>query len=127
MALDKRARTGHTYTVKTLPLGHPEPEMSAQENYHSQTEAQALRQEAGRWLKSLREQAGLSQRQLADRVGVEYYTFVSQIESGRGRVPPERYKAWAQAVDVPPATFVRELLRHYDPITFELLFSTEQV
>lgn len=81
-----------------------------------------LRREGGRWLKELREAAGLSQRQLAERIGVEYLTFVSQIESGRGRVPPDRYKAWAEAVGLPPAEFVRGLMRYYDPITYEILF-----
>jgi transcriptional regulator with XRE-family HTH domain len=57
-----------------------------------------LRQEAGRWLKGLREAQGLSQRGLAERGGAEYYTFISQIESGRGRIPPDRYAAWAVAL-----------------------------
>ena len=29
------------------------------------------------------------QRELADRVKIDYYTFISQIEAGRGRVPAE--------------------------------------
>ncbi|GGK46955.1 helix-turn-helix domain-containing protein [Salinarimonas ramus] len=85
-------------------------------------ETQKLRQDAGRWLKSLREEAGLSQRQLANAVGVEYYTFISQIEAGRGRIPPERYEAFATALEKEPASFVRELMRYYDPITHRILF-----
>jgi transcriptional regulator with XRE-family HTH domain len=54
----------------------------------------------GRWLKECREAAGLSQRQLADLVGAEYHTFISQLETGRGRIPPDRYKAWAQALKI---------------------------
>jgi hypothetical protein len=38
-----------------------------------------LRRQAGRWLRELREARGLSQRRLADRVGAEYYTFISQL------------------------------------------------
>ncbi len=83
---------------------------------------QALRKDAGRWLKSLREQRGLSQRELAARVEIEYYTFVSQIESGRGRIPPERYALWAAALGVEPRQFVKTLLSYYDPITHKLLF-----
>lgn len=52
------------------------------------SEAQKLRQEAGRWLKQMRESQNLSQRELARRLELDYYTFISQIESGRGRVPP---------------------------------------
>jgi len=32
---------------------------------------------------------GLSQVQLADRLGLKYYTFISQVENGFGRVPSE--------------------------------------
>lgn len=83
---------------------------------------QSLRREAGRYLRELREGKGLSQRQLADLVGTEYYTFVSQLETGRGRIPPEKYEVWAQALGVPAQDFVYNLLRYYDPVTFRLLF-----
>ena len=81
-----------------------------------------LRQEAGGWLKALREHKRLSQRQLASMVGLDYYTFVSQLESGKGRIPPDRYEAWAEALGVEPQAFVRELMRFYDPVTYGLLF-----
>jgi transcriptional regulator with XRE-family HTH domain len=82
-----------------------------------------LRQQAGRWLRELREARGLSQRGLADRVGAEYYTFISQLESGRGRIPPDRYTAWATALEVDPRIFVQTLMRYYDPVTYEIIFS----
>lgn len=81
-----------------------------------------LRREAGKWLKELREQRHLTQRQLAELVGVEYYTFISQLEVGRGRIPPDRYERWANALGVNPAEFVKHLLRYYDPETYRLLF-----
>lgn len=81
-----------------------------------------LRQDAGRWLKQLREERGLSQRELAKLVGLNFYTFISQLESGRGRIPPDRYKVWADALQVDTQDFVRELLRFYDPITYSFLF-----
>lgn len=83
---------------------------------------QELRREGGRWLRELREHAGLSQRQLAAEVGAEYYTFISQLELGRGRIPPDRYTNWAKALGVPEKTFVREVLKFYDPITHGILF-----
>ena len=88
----------------------------------SDLEVQELRRAGGQWLRELREQRGLSQRQLAKLVGAEYYTFISQLETGRGRVPPDRYRVWAAALGVDAAVFVRELLRFYDPVTFEILF-----
>jgi transcriptional regulator with XRE-family HTH domain len=92
----------------------------------SQSGVLELRQEAGRWLRELREQRGLSQRNLADRVGAEYYTFISQIEAGRGRIPPDRYLEWARALKVEPKLFVQTLMRFYDPVTWEIIFADQQ-
>lgn len=82
----------------------------------------SLRQEAGRWLKAGREAAGLTQAELAARVGLRYYTFVSQVESGLGRVPIESQGAWAEAVGQDTAEFARTLLRYYEPELYRLLF-----
>jgi transcriptional regulator with XRE-family HTH domain len=82
-----------------------------------------LRQQAGRWLRELREARGLSQRGLADQIGADYYTFISQIEAGRGRIPPDRYAVWASALGVDPKIFVQTLMRYYDPVTYEIVFA----
>jgi DNA-binding XRE family transcriptional regulator len=82
---------------------------------------QELRREGGRWLKQCREAAGLSQRELAQLVGAEYYTFISQLETGRGRIPPDHYHVWADALKIPPKEFVRNVLRFYDPVTYGIL------
>ena len=82
-----------------------------------------LRKHGGKWLRERREQVGLSQRELAERVGADHYTLISQLETGRGRIPPERYMTWAAALDLPPQYFVQEILRFYDPVTFQILFS----
>jgi transcriptional regulator with XRE-family HTH domain len=81
-----------------------------------------MRRDGGRWLRELRESAGLSQRELAHLVQTDYYTFVSQLENGRGRIPPDRYCAWARALKVEPREFVKTLMKYYDPVTFEILF-----
>jgi transcriptional regulator with XRE-family HTH domain len=83
-----------------------------------------LRREAGRWLKDRREALNLSQRQLAEMVGTDYYTFVSQIENGRGRIPPDRYRIWAGALGLSPKELVLALLPFYDPLTFDILFGS---
>ena len=88
----------------------------------SSPEVVELRKEAGLWLKELREKRGLSQRQMAEKVGGNYYTFISQLESGRGRIPPDRYLVWAEVLDVEPEFFVKNLLRSYDPVTYSILF-----
>jgi transcriptional regulator with XRE-family HTH domain len=81
-----------------------------------------LRREAGRWLRELRENKGLSQREVAEKTGTEYYTFVSQLETGRGRIPAEHYLRWAKALGVEPKVFVRTLMQYYDPVTYDILF-----
>jgi transcriptional regulator with XRE-family HTH domain len=88
----------------------------------SDPEVRELRRSAGLWLRELREARGLSQRQLANLVGAEYYTFISQLETGRGRIPPDRYRDWASALNVEPGEFVRRLMRYYDPVTYGILF-----
>jgi DNA-binding XRE family transcriptional regulator len=85
-----------------------------------------LRQEAGRWLKAAREARGLTQAQLAEQVGLRYYTFVSQVESGMGRVPIEAQGAWAVAVGLDSADFARTLLRYYEPELHRLLFGPSE-
>ena len=84
--------------------------------------ATKLRKELGRYLKAVRENSGLTQRQLAEKVGFDYYTYIAQFESGRGRIPAERYGAYARALGIPSRAFVHTLLKFYDPITYMHLF-----
>jgi transcriptional regulator with XRE-family HTH domain len=84
-----------------------------------------LRQQAGRWLKTAREEAGLTQAELAEKVGLRYYTFVSQVESGLGRLPIETQGAWAEALGLEPGDFAKTLLRFYEPELYRLLFGAE--
>src|SRR5436190_8414445 len=84
-----------------------------------------LRQQAGRWLKAARERAGLTQAELAEKVGLRYYTFVSQVESGLGRLPIETQGAWADALGQNSQEFAKTLLRYYEPELFRLLFDTD--
>ena len=88
-------------------------------------DVQQLRRDAGKWLRQLRENRSLSQRELARLVGVEYYTFIAQIEVGRGRIPPDRYTRWADALNITPYDFVKDLMRFYDPVTHRILFDEE--
>lgn len=84
-----------------------------------------LKREIGLWLKEMRERAGLSQRDLAKAVGLQYYTFVSQLENGRGRIPADKFTAWADALRIDRQEFVKKLMQHYDPIAFGILFPDE--
>ena len=80
------------------------------------------KKQAGSWLREQRQKAGLSQMDLAIRLGFKYYTFISQIENGYGRVPSQSMADWAQALGLRPERFARTLLSYYDPALFRVLF-----
>jgi transcriptional regulator with XRE-family HTH domain len=86
--------------------------------------AKRLRKEAGGWLRQKRERAGLSQLELAARLGLKYYTFISQVENGYGRVPTDCMEAWARALGLVPAEFARHLIAYYDPDLHRVLFGS---
>ena len=88
----------------------------------SPEEAKEQRAALGLWLKELRETRKLSQRELADKLSLDYYTFISQLENGRGRIPVHRYGEWAEALGEDKRSFVRKLLSYYEPTTYKILF-----
>jgi transcriptional regulator with XRE-family HTH domain len=85
-----------------------------------------MRREAGSWLKELRGKAGMSQIELADVLGLKYYTFISQVENGFGRVPTESMEAWARALRQEPSAFAKTLLSYYEPEMYRLLFEVKE-
>lgn len=89
-------------------------------------EVARLRQEGGRWLRARREELGLTQRDLALAIGADYYSFISQIESGRGRVPINQMEAWASALRMSRREFAKGIMRYYDPLTYSMLFDGEE-
>ena len=76
----------------------------------------------GAWLKQLRERAGLTQRDMAAALGLEYYTFISQLENGRGKIPSQRYRDWAHVLKSDEKQFVKTLLMYTEPATYSILF-----
>jgi transcriptional regulator with XRE-family HTH domain len=68
----------------------------------------------------------LSQIQLAEALGFKYYTFISQVENGFGRVPTESLEGWARALGIDPSSFTRKLLSFYDPELHRLLFEVKR-
>lgn len=85
----------------------------------------ALRGDLGGWLKDLRVEKGMSQRDLATALNLDYYTFISQLENGRGKIPPSRYRDWAKALDQEPKGFVTKLMACYDPVTYDILYGNQ--
>jgi hypothetical protein len=58
---------------------------------------------------------------------MEYYTFISQIEAGRGRVPADRLRDWSDALEMDPRKFAINLMKYYDPHTYEMVFLSQDV
>lgn len=84
-----------------------------------------LRKEGGLWLKRRREELGLSQRDVADCLGLKFYSFISQVENGRAPIPPELLQDWSSALRLPTAEFAKTTLRYFSPILHRALFDEE--
>jgi predicted ATPase/DNA-binding XRE family transcriptional regulator len=61
----------------------------------------------GSHLRELRTRAGLSQRMLASRVGIDV-TYLSKLENGRRRISEPRLRSLAEALGAEPASLLRE-------------------
>lgn len=91
----------------------------------SEDAAKLLRKQAGAWLKGLRVEAGLSQMQLAEKLDFKYYTFISQIENGFGRLPTDSMEPWARALGINPSHFAKKLISFYEPELYRLLYEVK--
>src|SRR5215510_3926879 len=90
--------------------GYPDMHEHAQKRATGLTQKQLEQQRrAGLWLRELRERRGLSQREVADAVGIEVYTVISQLEHGRGVIPQDRSPMFAEALGIEPREFERRL------------------
>ncbi len=96
-------------------------------NPQSKHATELVRANLGIWLRERRTALGLSQREIAELAGFEYYTFISQLETGRGRVPAERYESYAKALKVDAREFAMRMLQAYENSTYRLLFPTDAV
>lgn len=77
---------------------------------------------AGRFLRQLRKNAAKTQREAAKDIGLDYYTFISQVETGHSRLPAEMWEAVAKSYAVSPQGLAKNLLKFYDPCTYKILF-----
>ncbi len=84
--------------------------------------SQEMRTRSGQQLRNWRIAAGLTQQQIAEKVGFAYFTMVSQLELGRAYVPPERYREYAAALGIDYVEFVKWQLRWSNPWAWAALF-----
>lgn len=87
----------------------------------------SLRKYAGAYIKSLREQRGLTLADVARLVDAAWPSWVQQVENGKAAVPADKYELWANALGVKPQPFVKTLFRYYDPYTYKILFPSERL
>jgi hypothetical protein len=100
--------------------------MAGYHQAHGSKELKDARKKTGEWLKKLRINAGITQLELARACGYEYVSFMSQIEAGKGRIPPEKYEIFAKSYKVSNVWFGRNYLHLTDPYMFEMLFGSNR-
>jgi transcriptional regulator with XRE-family HTH domain len=80
----------------------------------------------GRWIRQLRDRAGLSQLEMADRLGIKHYSYLSQIETGLSRPPMSKLQAWAKTLAVDPTEFAEQFISFYEPELYLMLKNGER-
>lgn len=83
--------------------------------------ARIMRKRFGAWLKEAREEAGLTQLDLAALLDYAYSTTVSQIERGASALPPAELARWAEAIRVPPKKVAETYLYFTEPFIYSAL------
>jgi transcriptional regulator with XRE-family HTH domain len=99
--------------------------MAHQQYDRSSYHARIARANAGQYIKRLRTDAGLTQKDLSEILKLKYYTFISQVENGQGRLPPNLWVKTAKAVNVEVVEFALDMLNFYDPHAFNAINGRE--
>lgn len=81
----------------------------------------------GTELKEARTREGYTQKALADALGLEYYTMVSQMELGYISIPPVLWLKLARVLHMSEEEWVLKCLREYQPDVFEALFRNKSL
>lgn len=81
-----------------------------------------LKQRGGQYLKQLREDAEFTQRELADKVGLKHYSFISGIENGNAVLPSDLYPIYAEVLGVPVKDFIKRMLMYNKPVIYNGLW-----
>ena len=92
----------------------------------STLEARISRARAGEYLASLRRDADMTQKNLSDVLNLNYYTFISQVENGQGRLPPYLWVKTANALKVDVKEFSKKMMKFYDPHAYAAVIKGEE-
>jgi transcriptional regulator with XRE-family HTH domain len=88
--------------------------------------ARISRAHAGEYLSALRKDKGLTQRDVSEELELKYYTFISQVENGQGRLPPKLWVKTAKCLGVNIQEFSLKMLEFYDPHAFFAITKGEE-
>lgn len=78
----------------------------------------------GQRLKDARVAEGLTQKALADALGLDYYTMISQMELGYMSIPPSLWTPIADALKMDRSEWVLRCLGEYQPDVYRALFGS---
>lgn len=87
--------------------------------------ARLMRKRFGAWLKEAREQAGLTQLDLATKLDYAYPTTVSQIERGASALPPGELTRWAEAIGVDARQMAETYLYYTEPFLYAAIYGED--
>jgi DNA-binding XRE family transcriptional regulator len=76
----------------------------------------------GKVIKEHRAKVGMTQKDLAAVLDIEYYTMVSQMELGYMSIPPSLWGKLARALDMDKHVWALRCLHTYQPDVFKALF-----
>lgn len=79
----------------------------------------------GALLRDAREKSGLTQKAVADAVGLNYYTMISQMELGYVTVPPALWVKLPEVLGMDRQDFVLRCLSATMPDVYEALFGAK--
>lgn len=79
----------------------------------------------GALIKAAREKTGLTQKAVADAVGLNYYTMISQMELGYVTVPPALWVRLPDVLGMDRQDFVLRCLSANLPEVYEALFANK--
>lgn len=88
----------------------------------SSSSNRVMRKRFGALLKQMREEAGLTQQQVAAELGYDYYTMISQIERGLARPPADDLMKWSELYKVDPRDLGKLTLYWTDPFVYQSLY-----
>ena len=71
------------------------------------------RVKAGIYLEEQRQLSGVTQKEIAEAVGYEFYSIISQLEGGHTDLPKAMWVDYAKVLGVDPSLFAKTLLEAY--------------